>query len=547
MVLRGLTWLLCGWLLACAQLAYGHAALIGSDPIEGAILDAAPTQVTLNFNEPVGAVEFKLIAPDGHAIQPESAQSINQRILVTVPQSTTHGTYLLSWRVVSADGHPVGGVLSYSLGAVSPVPEARIPSESTARMAAIWAGRWLLYLCLMASVGAALFRAITPSTGRQDWVRRVIPAGLALLFINLALQGLDVLDAPWRALVQADTWRAALATTYAGTLGFEALALAAAWRALDSPRPWAIRAAAAAGAVLLGVAVANSGHVGTATPQWLSRPAVALHIIAAAAWLGALIPLIRLLSSSAATLPRALSRFSRWIMPVVGLIVVSGITMACLQLSTPSDLWLTPYGRILAVKLVLLCVLFLMAAVNRYRYTQAAVSGQTSAQRGLRSMIFGELALVVCILAVVSLWRFTPPPRSLHAHPTVGAHASASVSGGHDMASMAALSSMVVTHLSNQRVRATLIYQPGEDLAPGQMAITLSGPDDQPVQAQAVTVTFSNPDQGIEPLRREALHDDEDIWRVAALPLPNTGGWQARLIILIDDFDQITLDGPVGQ
>lgn len=541
-----LRWLLCGWLLACAQLAYGHAALIGSDPIEGAILDAAPTQVILSFNEPVGPIEFKLIAPDGHAIQPDSVQSINQRVLVALPPSTARGTYLLSWRVVSADGHPVGGVSSYSLDTASPVPQARIPSESIGREAAIWAGRWLLYLCLMASVGAALFRAITPSTGRQDWVRRVIPAGLALLFVNLALQGLDVLDAPWSALARADTWRAALATTYAGTLGFEALALAAAWRALDSPRPWAIRLTATASAVLLGVAVANSGHVGTAPPQWLSRPAVALHVIAAAAWLGALIPLIRMLTASAQTLPQALSRFSRWIVPTVVLIVASGIIMACLQLTSVSDLWLTTYGRILAAKLMLLGVLFLMAAVNRYRYTPSAVSGQTGAQRDLRRMIFGELALAACILAVVSLWRFTPPPRSLHAHPTAATSGSMHMPGMHDMAGMSALTSMVVTHLSNDRVRATLIYQPGKNHDPGQMTITFSGPDDQPIKAQAVTVTLSNPEQGIEPLSREALRDDDDIWRVSALPLPNTGGWQARLIILIDDFDQITLDGAVG-
>ena len=226
--------------------------------------------------------------------------------------------------------------------------------------------------------------------------------------------------------------------------------------------------------------------------------------------------------------------------------------MARLQLTTPSDLWLTPYGRILSVKLALLCVLFLMAVVNRYRYTGAAVSGNAGAQRGLRRMICAESIIAAVILAVVSLWRFTPPPRSLHAHlpatemsmDMAGMHP---MPGGHDMAGMSALTSMIVTHLSNERVRATLIYQAGERHAPGQMASTLSNPDGQPVAAQAVTVSLSNPEQGIEPLSREARHDDEDIWRVAALPLPDTGGWQARLVILIDDFDQTILDGPFGK
>lgn len=359
----GLGILLCGWLLAWAQIAYGHAALVMSSPANSAIPGTAPTIISLPFNEPVG---LHTQAPETHAL----------------------------------------------------------------RNAAIWVSRLLLYLCLIASTGAALFRAAAPGAPRQDWVRRVISVGLALLFTSLALQGIDALDASWWGLVQADTWRAAFDTRYAGTLGFAALTLAAAYRAQDTNRRGVLLLAATASALLLGLALANSGHANTAPPQWLARPAVAVHIIAVTAWLGALIPLARLLRANAETLVGTLHRFSYWTTPVLGLLLLSGATLVWLQLDTVSDLWRTPYGRILTAKLALVALLLALAAVNRYRYTRAVLADEHAGRPDLLRMIGIEIIVAVCILSLVSLWRFTPPPRSLHTtQESTVAQASALIGG----------------------------------------------------------------------------------------------------------------------
>ncbi len=232
-------------------------------------------------------------------------------IRVPLPGSAAQGAYLLSWRVVSADGHPVGGTLDYAVGlAAGPARAEQAAACPGGRRAAIWLGRCLGYACLFACVGAALFRARTPSDG-QTWAWPLVVVGLGLLPVNLGLQGLDLLDLPGSALLGASAWTAALDSRYAWTLGLSALALLASAGALRARWGRGARGYAGVGLALAGAALAASGHAGTAPPQWLSRPLVILHGVTAAAWLGALVPLARVLAQR----PRWRQRSGRFVPP----------------------------------------------------------------------------------------------------------------------------------------------------------------------------------------------------------------------------------------
>ena len=554
----GAALLLC--LAAWAQAAWGHAVLIVTDPPAGAVLEHAPASISLDFNEPVGISALALLGPDGKSLALGPAHSEGPRVSIELPPTTARGTYLLTWRVSSADGHPVGGTLDFAIGAPTPAAASAVAAAATAahpwRDTAIWAGRLLAIACLIAACGAAMFRATAP-WAREDWTRRAIGVGLAALFIDLALQGLDLLDAPWSALAEADTWRAALATPYAGTLGLAALALAAAYRAQDTGRIPILRLSAAGSLILLGAAVANSGHAGTAPPQWLSRPAIALHVMAAAAWLGALVPLARGLrqrlartaapeahgpADRALTIPaapgdlRALARFSRWISPVVALLVLSGLVLVLLQLDRPADLWRTPYGWVLSAKLVLVLALLALAAGNRWRLTTPTLAGDTRAARSLLRAIKAEILLAVLILGVVSLWRFTPPPRSLDA-----AAPAAEASAHHPAHHMASGADSPLV-LGNDQVLAWI-----RRAADGtEWTIELATLQGKPLTAQALTVTLDNPNAGLEPLHREARRLPDGAWQVRLPVLPDVGFWRLSLDILIDDFDRITLSAALA-
>ena len=85
----------------------------------------------------------------------------------------------------------------------------------------------------------------------------------------------------------------------------------------------------------VGLSLAASGHASTASPQWLTRPAVFLHGVGVAFWVGALLPL------ACDVAPRrrrrclpVLNRFSRVAVPVVGVLVLTGLVLAIIQLES---------------------------------------------------------------------------------------------------------------------------------------------------------------------------------------------------------------------
>lgn len=515
------------------QAAWGHAALVSADPAPGAVLEQAPDLAVLVFNEPVSVTALRLIGPGGPARDVAPMDAGGRRIRVPLPGGAARGAYLLSWRVVSADGHPVGGTLDYAVGeSAVPAVAAGASTAPGGRQAAIWLGRWLGYACLFACMGAAVFRARNPSD-RQAWAWLPVMIGLVLLPVNLGLQGLDLLDLPASALSEGSAWEAALDSRYAWTLGLSALALLFSAGALRAREAGEVRGCAAGALALAGVALAASGHAGTAAPQWLSRPLVALHVAAAAAWLGAFVPLIRVLGAgrdgAAGLAP--LAWFSRWISPVVALLLASGAGLTLLQLSQPSDLWRTPYGIVLSAKLALVCGLLVIAAFNRWQCTRAVLAGEPSARRRLWRSILMETAVAVALLGVVSLWRFTPPPRSLSAAADLLDDAPGR-QHGHASASFT---------LSGDRAQA-VVTRSGET-----WSVLLTDPEGRPFAAQGLTLALSNPQAGIEPLRREARRLADGRWHAETGPLPlsDIDYWRLGLEILVDDFDQVTLEGPL--
>jgi copper transport protein len=174
---------------------------------------------------------------------------------------------------------------------------------------------------------------------------------------------------------------------------------------------------------------------------------------------------------------------------------------------------------VLAIKLALVVALLLLALWNRLWLTPR-IDNNGRARRRMRRSIFAELALVVVILGVVGLWRFTPPPRAL-------------VVANDDF----------FTHVHAERAMADVTLSPGH-AGPIRIAVQLRTPDERLLNAKGLSVTLSNPGAGIEPATAEAQPAGEGQWRVAmAAPVP--GRWTLRLDILISDFDSLSVEAPV--
>jgi copper resistance protein C len=102
--------------LVGAGAAQAHNTLVSTDPAEGATVAAAPTRVTLTFNEPARSLgtEIVVTAPDGTTVSTGDAVLDGVTVSQDVTGSLPAGAYTVTWRVTSADGHPLEGVLSFT-------------------------------------------------------------------------------------------------------------------------------------------------------------------------------------------------------------------------------------------------------------------------------------------------------------------------------------------------------------------------------------------------------------------------------------------------
>jgi copper transport protein len=507
-------------LVGCVP-SFAHAALLATDPEDGAVVATAPKLLTLEFNETVAPVTLRLIAPDGHGLV-LVPRTDGVRLIAPAPAALGRGTYALSWRVISADGHPVGGTSVFSIGAPSAGGVAA-PADSVdwPVRVGIWTTRVLTYLAFFVGIGGVFFAQWIGADHSGRPVRRaVLVVGVVALIASIGLQGLDVLDRPLADLASADVWREGTAASFGlfagfGLLGYVLALLAGAGLGLGPTL--------ALGALLcVGLALALTGHASAADPQWLTRPAVFIHTSVVAFWVGALLPLWSLLRGPPEPAIAPLRRFAGTIPSLLVLLVAAGIALAVVQFGAPSEILTTDYGRVFLAKMALVALLLGLAAFNRWGLTGAVLTDAGLARRRLAMAIGLELGLVVAILGVVALWRFTPPPRAL----------------------LAAAAEPAVTEIEGNGGMAEITATPGRTGAM-DIVIQLMADDGGPLDAKGVTVDFANAEKGIEPIEREATHTADDLWHVSGLTLPVAGTWQVEVDVLVSDFKELDLSGAI--
>lgn len=112
--------------LILAPPALAHSDLVSSDPADGAVLDAPPTLVSFTFNEDLMPDFVRLIGTDPNGVSGDLPVSSVQGPTVTVdwPAEAPGGTWTVSYRVVSQDGHPIDGGITFTYAAASPSPSS---------------------------------------------------------------------------------------------------------------------------------------------------------------------------------------------------------------------------------------------------------------------------------------------------------------------------------------------------------------------------------------------------------------------------------------
>jgi putative copper resistance protein D len=160
---------------------------------------------------------------------------------------------------------------------------------------------------------------------------------------------------------------------------------------------------AVAGFAAAGVAARPlTGHLSESA---LGGVAVAVHILAAALWCGALAALV-LTVEHRGQWARVLPRFSQMSLFCVGALLVGGVLGAAVTIAAPSQLYTTAYGRLLSAKVVVTVVLVVLAYRNRTMWLPAARSHRTTAVVS-RSRALVELAIMAAALALAAALAVT--------------------------------------------------------------------------------------------------------------------------------------------
>lgn len=428
-----------GALLAGAAPVSAHAALTGSDPQQGTVVDKAPAQVSLTFSEPVAISDdaLRVLDPKGKRVDrgdPDNPEGTTYT--VRLHSGLPDGTYTVTYQVVSADSHPVAGAFSFSVGAPSETTvsvSGQAPDEGLVGLLYGF-GRYLAYAGFVVLVGGAAF--VLACWGRGSSVRavqRLVVSGwltltastLGMLLLrgsyttsgafgdvfDLSLLG-QVLQTKTGAALVSRLLLLAAAALFIAVL-FGAYARPAADDDAETDGDGTDGAGSGAGPVdggeerkrdlTFGLAIggtvvaaglaatwALSEHASTGIQTGIAMPVDVLHLLAVAAWLGGLTTLLVALYRAPADTPvgpEAVRRFSRIAFGSVIALVLTGIYQSWRQLGSWSAFTDTRYGQLLLAKIVLVAVLVGIAALSRRwtaRLAEPTVTAATAAAAATR-------------------------------------------------------------------------------------------------------------------------------------------------------------------
>ncbi|MEP7112022.1 MAG: copper resistance protein CopC, partial [Ilumatobacteraceae bacterium] len=478
-----------------------HAELLSSDPQPGAALDAAPSHVTLTFNEPVemslGAI--RLFDGTGASIEISTARHPDgdgAKVEIDLP-TLANGSYVVDWRVVSSDSHPVHAAFTFQVGPdsnlASGLLDQIISSSRTGKTAStgLTVSRSLVTTAIAIVFGGLMIcgLGIVPFGRRQRMVIGIAAAvgGIA----GLLAMPLEVAYTAGRSLgviTDGSAWRAVFDTSI-GVAWVVRAAVIMATAAILVPTRSRSRATwwqliLIVGLVVVGTASAYGGHGASGRWHYLGVFLTMLHVSSMAVWLGGLAMLV---ISFAEAQRDGVERFSSIALLAVAAVVVTGTIQGFRQIGSFDGLTNTSYGKLLIWKLIAVASVLGIGAVARAathgRLALAATAtpasvGAASAgfdRARLRRAVTIESVLAVAVIVVTSLL--------MAANPT-----------------QATASAPFSSTLTSNGYLATITVAPGR-VGANEVHIYLSSPNSSLVQPDAVTVTIQDPARDVDPIR----------------------------------------------
>ena len=404
--------------------ASAHAQLQSSSPSPSSVLSAPPSQVVLQFGEPV-EIDFgsiRVLGPDGNRVDQGGTHhpsGDSDAVAIALPPGLRNGTYVVAWRVISADSHPVHGAYIFSVGTAKGAAKANALAASVSAASgsaivgvAFWAIRFAAFVALVLLVGIPtvvllVWRAggATRRIGRLVWASWVV---LMLCTVSgIAVQGVYAAALPLTDVFRSSLFDEVLHTRFGEIealrvillLAFIPVVLGVRGRLHATGRraSWWVPYGAVVGFGLL-LTPGLAGHAATEGSALFGLALDVLHLGAASVWCGGLAVLAALLAPGLRAeerphdIVRVASGFSAYAFSAVVVIVATGTVQSVRQVGSVYALFNTVYGRTLLVKVGLVVILIVLGAVSR-RVVLGRWWPNLASIRGSGSSVPGRLTL----------------------------------------------------------------------------------------------------------------------------------------------------------
>ncbi len=535
---------------ALPSAAFAHAYLIRTSPAASVVLNAPPNNVSLTYDEAVeprfAIVSVTSASGTQETTGPVSRSSANpDTLIVPLRANLAQGWYLVYWRAISVDGHPVQGAFTFAVGPnPGPAPQFQVPRISaTAVTPQLLITRWAMFLTVMSAIGLFVLRFLIA----RPVVHRLRGADLrpiSVAFVITSVLGLIAIPVYLDFSTANDSLRAvfdlgALVPLFRVTafgralLDLElcfALFSVAAWVSLWVDRPQreqrsVAELVAGTGAVLAAAAVlilpGAAGHAGQTSPRGVSLALDWLHLLAGSLWLGGLIGLLVLWHSvGAANRVAALSvvvpRFSSVAFGSVLLLLASGIGATIIHMPALNALWETSYGVAILVKIGLLLGAITLASGNLLRTRPALIlardrpEGGEASARLLRKLVGAEAVIVAgAVFTAAVLSSLAPPPPAF----ALENQAVAKVGPGR-----------VVKTVHDAGYVLQMLVSPNKAAAPNSFALRITK-GGQPVRGANVTLTFNHLEMQMPQQEYQLPERQPGVYTHAAPALVMVGRW----------------------
>ncbi|MEQ8736736.1 MAG: CopD family protein [Rhodospirillaceae bacterium] len=511
---------------------WSHAVLLGSTPAAEASLDESPKEIIFNFNENVGPIFIKILDRTGKEAGELGEWTVDGNDVITpVNGELPDGTYIATYRVISADTHPVGGSVVFAVGEVVASMEdvSAGGGETSGWVIPVAINRFIQYSAMLLAAGAALFivgMSVPPQVEPSVYHMGKLSAIIAAISYVLALGfgGAEMMLGGPGAIFSGAAWSQALSSTLApsafvGIPGLLILVFAFGKGPEGKSTPLLLLGSVTAvGSFLV------TGHAATAPPVWLMAPVVAVHLFCAAFWIAALYPLAKI--TQVATVQEAgavMAQFSERAVLTVGALFASGAIITWTQVEDPSNMLTTDYGWRLTAKLAVFFALLGLAAMNKMVLTPALEKADPAAAPKLRrSITFEYIAMILIIAAAVSLTLVTPP------------RATIDMEGGTGEMGMGGFQ----TTIAKGKYTADFSIDPGRTTGSNMVMIEFKDDAGNPVEMIDVNIVWALPTAGLEGIegRGEMVMPGMYHFMFDQLIIP--GEWEARIDAFVDDFDK---------